>query len=1169
MRNYAAFILGLLLLFLCGTVDASPFHSSRFIINKGQWNDKVRFKTQIGSHQIWLQDQALTYQLINASLHPMAQVHALRFHESPDTSKHVAHVFTVRFQGANVVKPQAAGSADKTRFNFYLGNDPKKWQSNVPSFEAVRYQNLYNGIDLQIKSGDQFLKYDFELAAGNDGRQIEMDFQGDHGVELKGGRLRIHTTLGVLEEHIPKAYQLKDGVAHEVECHYTLKGKKVGFRFTKPLDLRYPTVIDPLLNFFTYSGAASDNWANTAISDKEGNSYTAGTIYGSSFPTTNGAFDRTYSDTTFLTNPYFVYDVGIMKFNSTGSELLFCTFLGGQGVETPHSLAIDENQDLVILGSTSSLNFPVSSNAFQKNLKGGPIEYPFGSFLGVVTPTYGNGCDLFVAKLNSSGQELIASTYLGGIGTDGIMSVVENLVPNYGDQFRGEVMIDTDGSVYIASHTHSPDFPLVDPSQSELRGNMDGLVVKMNSGLSGIVWSTLYGGNGEDAFFSIKSQNATQIVLCGGTNSTNLKMPASTYQRNKSGAGIDAFIVVFNKVTGDWVRSTYSGTTADDQAFIVETDDEGAIYMFGQTKGEMPRTSGTYGQQRGGQFLQKFRPDLSSLFWSTTFGPTPLQPNIVPTSLMVDSCERIFMAGWGGNVNYRGDGFTGGYTFGMDVTSDAFQSISADSSDFYFLVLSKDARSQIFGSYLGAVSRRGEHVDGGTSKFDKRGTITQAVCGCRDQNNRFYRGTTGAYKTNIGSGNCNNGVMKLNLFDLKVKFQFAGIIKCPASLTLTNNSENGDLYTWYFGNGDSLQSNSRIVSYTYKNPGKYIIMLKAVNPRSCVYQAVAIDSIVVPDPFNITKDYPPDSFCVGEEIKPEFPELAGYTLNWVPQNYLDDPTSYKPVIKPLGSTRYKIYVTNQDGCVSSVTYGVQNREINLGFGIDKQFNPCEGSYKIRYFSNRDSSDRYVWYFGDSDSATGPVVERTYSSNDTIPVRLNGLKGTCEENAFDTLRLNDRKISVLPAFAVSRSYEGCEQPYYVFQNSTVNGDAFIWDFGDGVKSTEMNPRHQYSKPGLYDVKLDAFKQGCLETTIQKLRVNEFSVPNLITLNDDLKNDLFIINGLEEGWVLDIYNRWGKSVYQSSSYKNDWKPDLLEAGVYFYNIRFPGNYHCNGWVELVKE
>ncbi|HPI09650.1 MAG TPA: gliding motility-associated C-terminal domain-containing protein, partial [Catalimonadaceae bacterium] len=169
----------------------------------------------------------------------------------------------------------------------------------------------------------------------------------------------------------------------------------------------------------------------------------------------------------------------------------------------------------------------------------------------------------------------------------------------------------------------------------------------------------------------------------------------------------------------------------------------------------------------------------------------------------------------------------------------------------------------------------------------------------------------------------------------------------------------------------------------------------------------------------------------------------------------------------------------------------------------------------------------------------------------------------------TLRLNDRKITVIPAFDVIRSYEGCEQPYYVFQNSTINGEVFIWDFGDGVKSTEVNPKHQYNKPGLYDVKLDAFKQGCLETKIQKLRVNEFSVPNLLTINDDEKNDVFIINGLEEGWVLEIFNRWGKNVYQTNSYKNDWKPDSLSAGVYFYNIRFPGNYHCNGWVEVVKE
>jgi len=1148
---------------------SSPIGKFQFIENRGQWPSKVGFRAQIGSHRVWLENQRITYELIRAGLHPLAQIHAQRFHEEPDTSKFLAHVFRVNFENANLVKPQASSAQEKTKYNFYLGKDREKWATGASSYSSIVYKNLYPGISLSIHSGDQFLKYDFEMAAGQNGTAISLLYEGDQGLQIKEGRLRIRTSLGVVEEHIPKAYQLVNGVSKEVECYYVLSGKKVGFRFSKPLDPRYPTIIDPLLNFLTYSGSTSDNWANTAVSDRDGFSYTAGTVYGSIYPTTSGAYDRSFNGATGQ-NRYLTYDIGILKFNQTGNQLLSCSFLGGSGAETPHSLEVDEAQNLVIMGTTSSGDFPVSVSAFQQQFKGGPVEYPFGYSETSISPTYTNGSDIFITKLSSGLQSIVASTYLGGTGTDGLMTVYENLVTNYGDQFRGDLLVDSDGSIFVASHTHSSDFPIVNPSQSSLGGNMDGLLVKFNSNLSEVSWSTYFGGSSEDAIFSLKFQGASRLVVCGGTNSTDMRMPAVTYQKTRNGKSIDGFVACFEKVTGDWVSSTYSGSASYDQAYLVETDDERSVFIFGQTQGVMPKSPNTFGNNRGGQFLQKFSSDLKSLSWSTTYGTTPSRPNIVPTSFMVDSCGRIYMAGWGGKVNNQEveQGFAGGYTYGLPVSNDAFQSVSQDSSDFYFLILTRDAKSILFGTYLGSGKGRGEHVDGGTSRFDKRGVITQAICGCKDNNDQYFKGTINSYQPNIGSNNCNNGVMKINLFDLKVKFNFAGAIKCPSTITLTNQSENGEFYTWLFGNGDSLQSNTRTVNYTYSSPGKYIITLKAINTRTCVYQAVAIDSITIPDPFNLPASYPVDSFCVGDTIRPIFNELEPYSIQWKPQNYLSDPTSYKPVITPLGSLRYTIEVKNQQGCIAKIDYGLQNRKINLGFGTEKTYLPCDGIYKIKLFSNKDSSERYKWTFGNGDTASGPVVFRTYSRNGRYPVQLNGIKGNCEENAFDTLDLNDQKITILPSFTTSRLYEGCDQPYIVFTNTTRNGHSFIWDFDDGFKTTEINPRHRYEKAGTYEVKLEGYKDNCREVYIKKIVIDEFYVPNLITLNDDLKNDLFTIRGLQPDWGLEIYNRWGSQVFETSVYKNDWKPAKVEEGVYFYNILFPGGNHCNSWFQVVK-
>jgi len=1137
-----------------------------FIRNEGQWPEQFNFRAQIGSHRIWLQKQQITYQLRKADRHPLAHLHAKRFGEKPDTGGSIGHNYSVRFENSQAVNPVAAGEPEKVLYNFYLGADEKSRKSGVRSFPEVRYSDLYPGINLSLRGGDSFLKYDFELSEGNSGEDISMLFEGVNGLELSAGRLRVRTSIGTLEEHIPKAYQLVNGVAKEIACHYVLNGKRVGFRFDKKPDPSYPTVIDPLLVFFTYSGAIDDNWANTAVSDSRGNSYTAGTIYGSSFPTTTGAIDRSYNGQDNEA-AFFSYDIGILKFDSTGSLLLSCTFLGGNGADTPHSLTVDKNDNLLVFGTTSSPNFPVSAGAFQTNFRGGPVEYPFGFESGFILPTYELGSDLFISKISKTGNQLLASTFLGGTGTDGIMTVYENLVTNYGDQFRGDILSADDGSIFIASNTHSPDFPMVSSYRPFRSGAVDGLVAKLNSNLSSLLWSTYFGGSSDDAFFSLKPVIGNRIALCGGTNSADLPVRQNAWQDSRNGTGIDGFAAVFESTNGTFLASTYTGSSAYDQAFLLETDGEGNIYLLGQTMGAMPRTT-PFGDNEGGQFLQKFNGELSSLLWSCTFGKRRRQPNLVPTGLMLDSCGRIFIAGWGGSVNYAGPGFAGGYTAGLPISSDAIKPVSDDSSDFYFLVLSPNAGDMVYGSYLGSNSRRGEHVDGGTSRFDRNGVITQAVCGCKDAQDNYYRGTQNSYQREISSSNCNNGVLKLNLFDLMADLEWAGTLKCPATLTLTNNSQNGETYVWNMGNGDSIVSNERVIQYVYNSPGKYWLTIKAINPKTCKYISIDGDSINIPDPFPFENFSAIDSFCVGDTLRPSFPQISNYPIWWQPQNYLSNPQAYNPVIVPLGSIVYNINIKNQDGCIRKIPYELKNKKISLGIGIEKEFRPCEGITKVRFFSSKDSSDFYLWDFGKNETYSTPEVTKVFPGTGNFPVRLNGGIGECLENAFDTLRLTNQKVSIMPAFEPVFRYEDCNHPSVIFKNTSLNALGYSWDFGDGFKSTDPEPSHQYENTGTYRIILEAFKDGCRESASQEIKIEDILVPNLITFNRDEKNEILQIKGAQPDWGLDIYNRWGLPVFHTDSYKNDWSPEKLEEGSYFFTIRFPNGGHCRNWFQVLK-
>lgn len=1136
-----------------------------FLENKGQWPKNVRYRSEVDGHGIWIDSNRITFQIFNFKLHPLNQLHDQKPTYVAERNQPIGHVYEVRFLQARTQRLVPKSLPSVEHFNFLYGSDARNWVYNVHSYSRVEYQELYKGINLTLYGNNGRMKYDFELAPGNGGQSIQMLYTGAESLRLEGGKLIIKTALGQISEEIPKAYQLVNGVATMVDCHFTLNGNVVGFRFNKPLNPSYKTIIDPVVNFFTYSGSGSDNWANTAVSDAEGNSYTAGTVYGRFFPVTTGVIDRSFNSA--YNNAYLGYDVGIMKFNPTGNQLLWGTFFGGSAAETPHTLKMDENQNLVIMGTTSSTDFPTTSTAHKRNFTPSAPEYPFGGDNSY--PTYVNGSEIFISKIRADGLALLASTLLGGNSADGLVSFENYLVGNYGDQFRGSIAISADGSIFIGTTTKSTNITIRQGWQPNNRGGADGYIARMSKDLSQVTWSTYFGGNSDDGIFYLQLTSNNDVVVCGGTLSGDLPMSSNSHQSQRLGVSNDGFLALFNGNSGQYINSTYLSTSLFDQAYLVDVDHDNFIYVFGQTTGTMPLSDRLYGQFRGGQFLQKFKPNLSTMVWGTTFGSTPNRPNIVPTALMVDSCNRIFMAGWGGRVNYQGAGFPGGYSVGLPTTQDAFQKQPADSSDFYFMVLGSDASSLVYATYFGSASGRGEHVDGGTSYFDRKGTITHAVCGCMDAQGTYMNGTPGAYRTQIGSGNCNNGVMKINLFDLKVNFEFNGRLECPSTLTLFNLSENGESYTWYFGNGDSLVSQNATIRYTYTQPGTYIITLKGKNPKTCRLQALFYDTIVIPDPFPFVAEKKTALYCVGDTMKPEFSQLAGLRVKWEPATYVSDPTIPNPVIIPLSSINYKVKVMDPNGCIQVNEYKTQNRKFILGFSWNKVFDACLGQYTVHFQSNKDISDHYLWYFQNGDTASGPDFSRTFNENGRFWVRLNGSVQSCEDNFIDTVILNDQRINIGPQFEVQRVFNSCTESEWRFTNKTNNASAFIWDFGDGFKSTDVHPVHQYAQPGTYKVTLDAYQHVCQDAQVQEIVVEDMQVANMVTFNQDNKNEKFLIKGLGEGWKLDIYDRWGHSIFHSDNYKNDWSPDKVREGIYFYSISFPDGGYCNGWIDAMKE
>ena len=352
------------------------------------------------------------------------------------------------------------------------------------------------------------------------------------------------------------------------------------------------------------------------------------------------------------------------------------------------------------------------------------------------------------------------STFVGAYGTDGL-NMGNELFYNYGDSFRGEVIVDDDDNIIVASTTQSSVFPttLGAPQTVFGGGVSDAVLFRLNPTLSNMEWSTYFGGASDDSGYSVQIDSQGNLVMCGGTKSLNLPASADAVETTKVG-GTDGYIVKYNSA-GTLLNCTYVGTTDYDQTYFTQIDDDDFIYVIGQSTGVNTEVGAVYSNPGSGQFISKYSSDLSNLEWLTTIGTGSGSIDISPTAFLVSDCKQVYFAGWGGQTNVNSSPYAqASTTNGLPVTSDAHQG-STDGSDFYLCVLAPEAADLVYATFFGG-STSNEHVDGGTSKFDKDGLVYQAVCaGCGG--NDDFPTTPGAWSDDNGSTNCNLASSNLTL----------------------------------------------------------------------------------------------------------------------------------------------------------------------------------------------------------------------------------------------------------------------------------------------------------------------------------------------------------------------------------------------------------------------
>jgi gliding motility-associated-like protein len=832
------------------------------------------------------------------------------------------------------------------------------------------------------------------------------------GVKLstRKNQLIAATSVGEVAQLAPYSY-LFDGQRGrtEIRCRYTIRdGNTVSFD-VQDHDPASTLIIDPTVVFCSFTGSKVSNWGFTATPGPDGSFFAGGIVFGSAFPYNTGALQPTYGGGSF--------DVGILKLSPNGATKMYATYIGGSDAETPHSLICDAQGNLIVLGRTYSLDFPEKTSAGQ-----------------------GGGADMFVAKLNAMGSSMIGCMRIGGTGDDcvNMQDQVRNhfekanvLIRNYGDDSRSEVIVDGDNNILVAASTQSSGlggsagaFPIVGTVfQPNFGGGVqDGVVLKIDANCNHLIWSSFLGGSGADGAFVLRQNPLTgDIFVAGATSSPDFPGDRTgVIQGSFAGGVCDGFVTQISADGSAQKKTTYLGTSDAEAIYGIQFDKKGFPYVMGTTNGVWPVMNAGYFNAGARQFVSKLQPDLSAFVYSTTFGTGSASahalPNISPVAFLIDRCENIYVSGWGGwIIGGEVDPYGLSGTVGMPTTPDAAKKVR-DNREFYFIVLQKNSSSLLYGTFYGENDNSksiSEHVDGGTSRYDQNGIIYQGICA------NCSGGATAPFPTTIGVWSPTNGASNgCNEAALKIAFNFAGV---AAGLRASVNGRLGDTSGCVPLDAD-LQDTIR-------------------NAKSYLWDF---------------GDGSPDTATIGPELHHTYSLPGFYTIRMIALdsnscNGAD--TTYRHVIgrtdrAPLDFS----YVKDPNQPCSSLSYDFTNLSTAPP---GKPFGPAS----------------FVWDFGDQSppipAGTGPL-SHSYQNTGTYIVELI-LVDTSYCNYPDTASKTLRVSPVAKAQFLTPA-TGCAPYVAIFNNTSLGGLQFTWDFGDGSSSADPNPTHEYDKPGVYTVSL---------------------------------------------------------------------------------------------------
>ena len=1182
-----------ILTFLLNSLLASnTFAQIQFIENKGQWEAAIHYKSEVPSGAFFLEKNGFTVlqnnpddlQKLQARMHGHADKEGRDVYTLDNNPLVIrSHAYQVKFLNASPNVKIIPDRMVPTYNNYFIGEDASKWKGNCRVFQAVTYQNIYPNIDVRYYNENDQLKYDLIIRPGGRVADIEMEYEGVNDLYVKKKELMIETSVGTVTERSPYSYQYVSSGKKEIDCKYKLEKNRVHFLIDE-IDPTVTLVIDPTLIFCSFTGSSADNWGYTATYGPDGSLFAGGIVFGNGYPASPGAFSTSFGGG-LNEDPNGPYDMALIKLSANGSNRLFATYVGGRGNEQPHSLFCDPQGNLVMAGRSSSTNYP----------KTAPLIGPGGLY------------DIVVTKFNAAGSALIGSLQVGGTSDDGVNikpKFVSLNLPggindgayetrrNYGDDARSEVILDANNNIYLASCSQSSNFPTSLNAFQRIFGGgipggiqQDGVLMKFNANLTSMLFSTYYGGSGNDACFVLSLHPTSGDIYVGGAttsrnlpgNNTNVIYPSY------SGGVTDGFVAQFTADGSSVVRFSYMGTLGNDMLYGLQFDKLGYPYIAGATTGSWPVVNAAFSNPGSKQFIAKLKPDLSAFEYSTIFGSPSSSPNISLTALLVDRCQNVYVSGWGGDFNNR-RGYPCAGTSGMQVTADALKSVT-DGKDFYFFVLEKNAASQLFGSFFGQNEGFDDHVDGGTSRFDANGIIYQGVCAnCGNTAGVFFPTTPGAWAQTNPSFGCNQAVVKIEMnfsgVGASVKSTINGVfdtIGCvPLTVRFTDTLAKGKKYIWDFGDGTPRTTTFapvNSVSHVFNIVGFYRLMLISIDSNTCNISDTAYVRVRVGNN-EVRPNFIPSKLGNCQSLAYQFTNTTTATLpiykpNAFVWDFGDGTLPLRAGLNAVTHTysapgTYDVKLTIDDSSFCNVPADTIKKirlAVNVKAQIKSNANGCV-PYRALFENNSIGGLDFTWKFGDGTQVNdnAPTVSHLYSNIGNYTITLIARdSNTC--NKTDTTYFN---LSVLPnpiaGFSFSPNPGRNNEPIN-FVNSSSGALTYKWDFGDGSFSNSANPSHLFNASDTFNVCLIAFNAaGCSDTICQPVIAKVIpllDLPNAFTPGKFGENGSVKVAGFGiEKMDWKIYNRWGQLIFAATNQQQSWdgtyKGSMLPMDVYTYTL-----------------